>query len=75
MTEWYVGTMEDFWSGEWDGSDAAYIFAALFYPLLFGVPFFWSDIVFCLGFIRDLLMQPVYGGALLVFIVRMRLRR
>ena len=75
MTEWYVGTMEDFWSGNWEDSDAAFIVMGLFWALLFVVAFFWSDVVFWLGFAWDVVRQPVYGGALLLCIMRMRRRR
>ena len=75
MTEWYVGTMEDFWSGNWDGSDSAFIFFGVSCTLLFCVPLFWSDIVFWVDFAWDVVRQPIYGGALLLFILRMRRRK
>lgn len=40
LTEWYIETMEDFWSGHWEMSVAAFISVGMFYALLFGIPFF-----------------------------------
>ena len=71
----YIEIMEDFWSGRWNDSNAAFVFFAVFLALLFGVPFFWSDIVYYVGFAWDVVMQPVYGGALLLCVIRMRRRR
>ena len=71
ITEWYVETAEDFWSGQWEGSDAAFVIGAIFFPLLFLVPFYWTDIIYVLAFARDVVMQPVYGGSVLIFFLRM----
>ena len=71
LREWYVETSEEFWSGQWEGSDSAFVFAGVALFLMFFIPFNWTDIVYYVSFIRDVLVQPVYGGCALIFIIRM----
>ena len=70
LAEWYIETSEDFWSGHWNGSDAAFVFAGLIFFLMFAIPLNWSDIMFYIGFTYDVLMQPIYGGCALYFFAR-----
>lgn len=70
-TMWYIKTMEDFWSGQWNDSDAAFVFFAVFLIGLFGIPLLWTDIVFVVKFAVAVILQPVYGGAALIFFLRM----
>lgn len=72
---WYCDLMEDFWSGHWDGSNAAFIFFAVFCIVLFGGMFLWRDILDAAVFAWQVVSQPIYGGALLVCVWRMRRRR
>lgn len=75
FAEWHIEIMEDFWSGRWNDNDAAFVFLAVAFGLMFSIPLFWNDIVFYLGFAWDLIRQPVYGGALFFFLWRVRRRR
>ena len=75
LTEWYVETMEEFWSGQWQDSDSAFLFVGLSVFFMFFIPLNLTDITFWIGFAKDLYTQPTYGGSLVAIIIYRKVRQ
>ena len=71
MAMWYIALMDDFWSGRWNDSNAAFVAFAVFIAGLVGIPLFWHDITYIVWFAFAVVSQPIYGGAALIFFLRM----